>query len=339
MIFRARRARSCRSLLETKKVPLFPWGFVAAFVKFFLLDWPYVCMTISRILLPTDGSPLARQALHHARFLATRFRVPLHVVHVHDTPNDFSRAIDIRAANVMDDLEIPWNGAPPDTLNIIEHAITAPSVGEGLVTYAKKHGIDLVVMGTHGRQGIQHMLMGSVAEHVVRHAPCPVFTIRHQVQTEPGASINHVLVPIDFSRHTHRVVQAATTLTREYQAQITLMHVLESVALPSAYGIEPQVTDTSLVRSRVSDRLSQEVNYLKDQGLDASSRIRSGHPASEILTVAETTDIDLIAIGTAGRTGLSRFLMGSVAEKVVRQAPCPVLSVRALPQDDQPSDV
>ncbi|MES3628994.1 MAG: universal stress protein [Longimonas sp.] len=283
--------------------------------------------TIERILVPTDGAGPASWALEHARFLANEHNATLHFIHVYTS--DEGPVDSLELASFESEASIP----APDVLNdtpypVVKRSVTHPSVPDGIVRYARQEEVDLIVMGTHGRTGVHRAMLGSVAEKVVRHAHCPVLTIREQTHRSPQQSIDHILAPIDFSSHTHIVTEQATAFAKRYGARVTLLHVLEDIAVPTTYGIDPMITDSEPVRARITERLSREADMLREQGVEVESRIRSGNPAEEILALAENDQVDLIAIATVGRTGIARFLLGSVAEKVVRQAPCPVLTAR-----------
>jgi nucleotide-binding universal stress UspA family protein len=170
--------------------------------------------------------------------------------------------------------------------------------------------------------------MGSVAEDVVRTVMCPVLTVRKETSVAPGQAVRRILVPIDFSEPSQNALDHAKELAMTYGAEIHLLHVVEEVALPGAYGMEPisfvvpeiiQSTETAL-----ADMVKEEVGY-------EHVRVESvaGYPATTILDYIDEHDIDLVAIATHGRTGLDRLLLGSVAEKVVRRAACPVFTVKA----------
>lgn len=184
---------------------------------------------------------------------------------------------------------------------------------------------DLVVLGTHGRSGISRFLLGSVAEKVVRHAPCPVLTVHEH---DDSAAFQRVLCPVDFSESSRRSIDLAASLVEPGGAGITLLHVLE---LPVPYSGEPSMTDfvrdldqhAAKLLEDWSSRLSAMVS------VPVVARTRIGSPGGQTLAVLdEQPPFDLVVVGSHGRTGIRRALLGSVAEKIVRHAPCLVLVAR-----------
>jgi nucleotide-binding universal stress UspA family protein len=147
-------------------------------------------ITLNKILVATDFSEPSEAALNYGRELASHFGTKLHVLHV--TQNsyvntfgaqnwvaiapDLQQQIEEDARRRLTDLLIDSDKSDPETIPVI---LTASSPALAIIDYAKEHSIDLVVMGTHGRGAIAHLVMGSVAERVVRFAPCPVLTVRH----------------------------------------------------------------------------------------------------------------------------------------------------------------
>jgi nucleotide-binding universal stress UspA family protein len=141
-------------------------------------------------------------------------------------------------------------------------------------------------------------------------------------------TINHILVPVDFSSYAEHALEYALALAKTLQARLTLLHVLEplplsrdaTTAFPEAYLAELERT--------AQHKLEEDLRRVQDAGLHASTVIAHGIPFQGIVETARQQHVDLIVMGTHGRTGLRHVLVGSVAEKVVRLAPCPVLVTR-----------
>lgn len=152
--------------------------------------------TYSKILVPVDFSDYSADALHHARELASRFDAELHLLHViepwppaasvtaeaYPLYHDYVLQVNARSTQQLTDLAATFAGSTP-----IRHATRAGHVQQEIVKYIEEEGIDLVVLGTHGRSGISHWFMGSVAERVVRFAPCPVLVVRSKPDPKPSA--------------------------------------------------------------------------------------------------------------------------------------------------------
>lgn len=185
---------------------------------------------------------------------------------------------------------------------------------------------DLVVVGTHGRTGLARILLGSVAEKIVRHAPCSVLAVRPD--SEPRSSFSHALVPVDFSDDSRAALDVAAGVVQPGGAGITLLHVVEA---PVAYAGElPEPSFLGDLDRRAAEHLERwaaEVRGKTSAPVKTWSRV--GWPGSETLAALDhDPTIDLVVMGTHGRTGIKRVLMGSVSEKVVRHARCPVLVAR-----------
>jgi nucleotide-binding universal stress UspA family protein len=204
-----------------------------------------------------------------------------------------------------------------------------------ITAIARDNGDDLVVVGTHGRTGLEHVLLGSTAERVIRGAPCPVLAVRGR---KPGSAqvpdhsspiaVRRMLVPIDFSDCSLDALEYAVQVAKHVNAAITILHVME----PVAYGLDFTLSHPSELeakRARLGDRLRDLVQAAAGWGLQADEALRGGLPADSILDYARSRAVDLIVMGTHGRRGISHLVNGSVTEGVLRRADCPVLTVRS----------
>lgn len=293
-------------------------------------------LNINTILVPTDLSKCAAEALRHAAYLADWHAADLHVINVASrSMHQFEAMMDgfpMEEAD-LDALLQPDDGSERHLphaadLSITQTQIEHVSAPVAIKEYTESNDVDLVVMGTHGRRGTSRLLMGSVAEDVVRTAPCPVLTVREGTTVAPGQAIRRIMVPIDFSGPSQLALDHAKELAMTYGAEIHLLHVVEEVALPGAYGMEPiSFVVPEIIQSTekaLAEMVEEEIGY-------EHVRVESvaGYPATTILDYIDEHAIDLVAIATHGRTGLDRLLLGSVAEKVVRRAACPVFTVKA----------
>ncbi len=186
--------------------------------------------------------------------------------------------------------------------------------------------IDLIVMGTRGRSGLARVLLGSVAEQVIRHAPCSVLAARAPGGVQP---FRKVLCPIDFSDDSRHALDRAAELAGGDGASITLLHVIE----PAITFSNLPMADNNLqsVDRFATHELARWASELeKKVAVPVNTEIRIGRPGVQTLAVLDADPtFDLVVMGSHGRTGIRRVLLGSVAEKVLRHAACPVLIVRA----------
>jgi nucleotide-binding universal stress UspA family protein len=294
-------------------------------------------LNIQRVLYPTDFSEGSKRAFPQAAYFAHWHEAELHVLNVtgrHEHTYDEAKANFPLSSETMSE----WLGSPshpepesgwPDleTMAVVQEQIESANPSERLVDYAEEHDIDLVVMGTHGRRGVERLLIGSVTEEVVRAAPCPVLTIRSTTEARPDRAVRRILVPVDFSEASEDAIMHAKEIALTYGAEIDLIHVVEEAVYPSAYGVEPVSIPTQEIIDRVEDNLGELVR--EDIGYEhAMVKAVVGYAPRAILDHAEENDIDLIVIATHGRTGLDRILLGSVTERVLRQSPTPVFVVK-----------
>ena len=186
--------------------------------------------------------------------------------------------------------------------------------------------VDLIVMGTHGRSGLARVLLGSVAEQVIRHAPCSVLAARAPGGLEP---FRKVLCPIDFSDDSRHALERAAELAAPGGAGIVLLHVIE----PAVVLSNPPMGENNLpaMDRRVTHELARWASDLEKRvSVPVSTEIRIGRPGVQTLGVLDADPtFDLVIMGSHGRTGIRRVLLGSVAEKVLRHAACPVLIARS----------
>lgn len=213
-----------------------------------------------------------------------------------------------------------------------------PEIAETVLAHLKDHAADWLILGTHGRKGLNHFLMGSVAEELMRQAPIPVMTIRADVRRTAASEIDKVMVPIDFSVRCIASAKAALGLMRPGH-ELHLFHAIEEVNFP--IGLDPMMTDPHGQKMLVD--LSMQLRDLREQqlkdwakqhiepinpGVNLKLTVEMGSTTRAIVNYAKGHDIDLIVMATHGRRGFDHFLLGSITERVFRTAPCPVLGLK-----------
>jgi nucleotide-binding universal stress UspA family protein len=289
-------------------------------------------MAFKRILVPTDFSECAGFALDHAIGLACDTGGRIDLVHSIYVPNVYDVPTPIDIERQMTDIakerlallfeRVEQRGVPCETHVIQE---TAPG---GIHNLAEKLDSDCVVMGTRGLTGLAHVVLGSTAERTLRLAPCPVLTVSAAPDADAGRP-RKVLVPTDFSE----TAECATTLARELlhgqpDGEVVLLHTFQQPMATGPYAFAVGNAFSGL-RERLIEALETLAETYRDQGLSASIRLEEAPAiATEIARVAEEEHVDWIVLSTHGRTGLSHLALGSVAERVVRTASCPTLTVK-----------
>jgi len=303
-------------------------------------------MKLKSILFPTDFSRCADQALTHAVYLAEKYQAALHLLHVvtlfEDQPGVLNGELVETEALVKKleekaeiELQNVANTHGSDDMEIVTNQKRAISAAPEILEYASKNDIDLIVMGTQGRRGIGHLLLGSAAEEVVRLAECPVFTIRESEEVKPIKLFERILVPVDFSDHSKKTLAYAKEITNSYGANLQLLHIIEDTIHP-AFSLSGKSSIFDLVpgievdcRRRI-EKLIQEAEISKK---NTEIIVKGGQAAHDIIKFAKDNSSDLVVIATHGLTGIEHLLLGSVTEKVVRMAHCPVFTVNSFGKD------
>ncbi len=301
-------------------------------------------LQIERILFPTDFSQCANHALPHVLHLAKHYRAEVFLLHalvLHE-------ADPANAAHPLPSVEGLYQVLEQQAESQLMSAAAAHgedlakfrcaqlrgiSAAGAILEYAAGNAIDLIVMGTHGRRGLRRLLLGSVAEEVVRLAPCPVLTVPAPKDGRPAGQVERILVPVDFSEYGKLALSYATQLVALYGARLHLLHVVDEVIYPDFYPpIAPSGGSVS------EDLRAQSLERLRDllqqaPAVEGETHVQAGRAPAEIVRFAGQISADLIVIASHGLTGIRHMLLGSVTEQVVRRAPCPVFTVKAFGAD------
>jgi nucleotide-binding universal stress UspA family protein len=295
-------------------------------------------MKLEHIVAATDFSDTADRAMALAGKLAAAVDARISLVHAYDptplgpavaypaqvwTGADLGQQLKTASERELERTrsEILARVKRVDTVTFA-HSSSALAICD----FAEENAADLVVTGTHGHSGLMHLLIGSVAENIVRHAPCPVLTVR------PGATVDgfpgRIVVATDFSPNADDGLAWADHLSERFDAEVDVVHV---------YDISPQTIGSE----RFEFERFENVDAPLKAGLEAVVGKRFGgrdgiktellvatDAATAVCKYAEETGAGLVVVTTHGRTGLKRLVLGSVAGKIVRHAPCSVLVAR-----------
>jgi nucleotide-binding universal stress UspA family protein len=280
-------------------------------------------LPIHTILFPTDFSETAQQALPLAWSLARDCGARVVILHVVPPPVGHDQVL-IRQ-NPDEYYEGPRNAlhalkAPKENVRV-EYRLTDGHAAKEILRVADDVQAGLIVMGTHGRSGVGRLLLGSVAEEVLRAAACPVLAAK---KSSVAPRIQTILYPTDLSESSQPALGVAFSLARDYRARLIVLHVAAlGQAIPYS-EFERMLRESSIYRHVLED----ELRHCQKPECSAEFQVEEGETADQIIRVARETGSDVIVMGSHGRTGLSRLLMGSVAEKTLRAAPCSVLLVK-----------
>jgi nucleotide-binding universal stress UspA family protein len=301
------------------------------------------------ILVPLDGSTFGEHALPLALAIARRADATLRLAHVHQPVSP----IGVAAVAVLDDVEVALKKQEQAYLDALVHRLSQAAsvrvttalldgeVASALEAHAGQVSADLVVLATHGRGAFRRFWLGSVADELVRHLRAPVLLVHPRdeapdLKQEP--SLKHVLLPLDGTPLAEQMIEPALELGQLLGPRFTLLRAIRPVLGPDYWpdgGTLEGMTDTLLERARAHlKQLHDEAQHyldgvaerLRGRGLRVETRVLvEEQPAAAILREAKAHGADLIALETHGRRGLARLLLGSVADKVVRGSPVPVL--------------
>ena len=290
-------------------------------------------MQFKKILFPTDFSDSANHALRQAVDLALVHKATLFIFHAILLHTDDPQQLKNQLKDYLDQLEketMESLKTKSDELKgrgVAVEISTERSVSpfEAIMDKVNTLYPDLIVMGTHGRSGFGKLLLGSVAEKVLRHAPCHVMTLRSDSATAEGyGGFQRILVPVDFTDHSRRALEVAQSLVSE-DGSLLLVHVVARTIHPSFYA--GGVTRLSQLDPELPKRI--EKNLTKLLGSQTGEVVAAeGDVHAEIMRVSDEKKAQLVVIGTRGLSGVDHFLMGSVTEKVVRHSKIPVLTVK-----------
>lgn len=319
------------------------WGTLGSILISFSIK---VMARSSTVVCALDYSEGSEAALIRAADLAERLHAQLHVLHgqpvfqaeygsapqpeepeevVLDRIRTFASEA-LGGADALDEL------GPVLAVRQGEHA------ADIIIAYADEVKSDLLVVGTHGRRGVRHLIVGSVAEEVVRRATCPVLTVPNAARRTAPSPSAPVLAPIDFSDSSRIALRYAKEFAAQFDAPVELVHVLgDAGPYPDFYsegGLMP-VEEMAVLAKQAETHLQ---HFDTEMGGAPARRyyVRTGAPHREIAALAEENEYGLIVMATHGLTGLKHALLGSVTERTLRHVSCPLLSIRSGATADRP---
>jgi nucleotide-binding universal stress UspA family protein len=298
------------------------------------------------ICVPLDGSPFAEHSLPLAIEIARRTGALLQLALVHHPVPALATALEVPEIEAQLDQEgrareQTYLTGITDRIRTqanvpVTGAILDGPVAEALETLVEQSSCDMVVIATHGRGPLGRFWVGSVADHLMRHAHVPVLILRPDATGPASAEIHRILVTLDGSPFAERAITPAVALAQSLDAEVSLLLVVEPlvpIADPSGLAVIPVDPEGEARRHRAAASYLENVaEGLRRQGLRATAQTVDGPAAAvTILGQAETLRADLLVIASHGAGGIERLVLGSVADKVIRGAVRPVLVVRPIP--------
>jgi nucleotide-binding universal stress UspA family protein len=295
---------------------------------------------IKRILCPVDLSEMSRHAVAHAVLLANWYSANVTALCVYNPimiPSvDFS-VVGTGPPPVLSDEEINEARtqvaalfAAPGTRDVDVRVVSGRPARQ-IVEHAKALPADLIVLGTHGTSGFEHLMLGSVTEKVLRQATCPVLTVPPLARTMSKLPYKRILCAVDFSDSSLAALDFSFSLAQESDADVALLHVFEwpadDVPLATRPFSVPEFRQES--ERQAIAKLQELVPDSVREWCRPSTRVSHGKAYREILAIAAEDAADLIVMGVHGRNAMDLMLFGSTTNQVVRRATCPVLTIRS----------
>ena len=292
-----------------------------------------------KILVPLDGSQLSEGILPYARLFAKTLKVPVGLLHVIEpetlvpTTVERGRYHGMLAAERKknDDYLRKFANSFSDA-STVDCTVEVGNPAEVIVDKAAADKETLIAIATHGRSGVGRWLLGSVADKVLHAASNHMLLVRatEETRTIEAVALKSVLVPLDGSELAEGVLPHVAELAKKMNFETVLLRVysLPTIYAADGYWVDDKIWE--LIEDEAKDYLEKKVEQLKRQGLsEVKSVVLGGFAAEQIIDLAQKTPQTLVAMCTHGRTGVGRWVLGSVTERVVRHSGDPVLIIRA----------
>jgi len=294
------------------------------------------------ILVPTDGSDHAARAAEQALTLADWFDATVHAISVVDTNaasgllssgsvrREFMSQLEDGAEHAVETIE-----TMADDSSVVQTAVLRGEPKKKILSYATEIDAELIVMGTHGRSGVSRFVAGSVTEHVVRRAEIPVLSVRASEQTEPADGYDEILVPTDGSDAAGAAVDHGLELARAADARAHAVTVLDTGDMAASPTLSPPTEIVKQLETEHQNATDEIAAQAREDGLAATTAVLEGRPGTELLEYIDDHGIDLVVMGTHGRSGIDRLLLGSTTERLLRHASAPILAVTPTEADGE----
>jgi nucleotide-binding universal stress UspA family protein len=289
-------------------------------------------IALRNILFATDFEASASRALPFAVALADRYGARFYAAHV-IPPGAYALARPESIALTLEELQAHASRALNQIIDPLrQHGqccgtlLGCGDVPDVLMEFVRNHGVDLVVVGTSSRGGLGKVLLGSTAEEIIRVAPCPVLTVGPHVTAEGSVRVRSIVYATDFSLGSLRAAEFAVSLAHEYQADLTLVHVVDEVLTESPDRA------IQLTEQRLREMIPSEPQLLYEPEVV----VETGPVAERILAVANELIADIIVMGVRGAGAFAQTAshFGSIAHKVVSLATCPVVTIGDVHRTD-----
>jgi len=300
-----------------------------------------------KILCATDFSDFSNLTVSYGVALAKEFEASLIICHIIDLSSvaiygEFQLDPIGQQNRIMEDASAQLEKLTGDQPVAWESLITVGKPADEISRAVEEKAIDLVITATRGRSGFKRLILGSVTERLMRTITCPLLVVRSPEREfvnipQPEIKLNKILVGCDFSPDSDQAFEHGVSLAQEFQAELHLAHVIEPPVQPNL--LVETVTVTGEVPQNQQNLLIQKLKDMvpaeADNWCTPQTSILEGQPYEELVKYADTRDIDIIVLGVRGHGLVKTLFLGSTTDRVIRNSPCPVLSVSSKVQKEQ----
>ena len=291
------------------------------------------------IFCATDFSEFADVVLAYGVAMARRLEANLYICHVVDLPT-----VSAYGEAVFDPIEYQqrfMETARREIDRLVGDArvnyqplVTIGNTTEEISRLAKEYIADLVITATHGRSGLKRFFLGSVTERLMRTLPCPLLVLRGSEELSTKSALERfpfkkILVGCDFSADSDLALDYSLSIAQEFESELHLVHVVEPSGYKDLFKMPQQSGEKfkqelyDMIKEKLNDMVPKEaLNWIK-----LETTLLVGKPYAELIRYAEMNGVDLIALGIRGHGMVEELLVGSTTDRVIRQSPCPVLSI------------
>lgn len=280
---------------------------------------------LEKILLATDFSQASNDALQTALFVAKAFNSEITLIHVIKDIHDSPIPLDTVKNAATEQLHEMQADIKKEGIEAPEPVVAIGTPFDQIVQHASHQDVNVIMVGSGEKMDGERFRLGVTAERVIRNASKPVWIVKH------GAKplIKNILCPVDFSEPSARALTNSIHLSRHFKAELNALTVIRpmSVLFPAMRKVAAKEQEAYAKQEQAQfDRFLQKFDF---HNVNWNKVVRQGRAHQEILAFAKETQPDLLVMGSVGRTGLERILMGSVAEKIIREMPCSVITVKS----------
>jgi universal stress protein E len=279
---------------------------------------------LGKILLPTDLRGSAQDAIDMAITLAKKFDTEIILLHVLPEFTKSKSVLDIHSKNVHYQLSAVQDYMLKNGVKIADPIISIGHSFHHIVELAKKRDVNLILMGSGEKGRGDKYKLGNITENVIRASDIPVWVVK----SDTPADIQHVICPLDFSEPSKRALTNAIHIARTFKADLTLLTVIHPIG-DSFLGIKNHLEEEH--RKNTEKHVLEFEEFLSEfdfYGIEYVKKIVEGNPEEEILKIITYPTYKLLIMGTTGKSGLAKILIGSVTEKVVREVPCSFVTLK-----------